>query len=210
MSIPEAYTVVPNTLRDFLQKVRTAGVPPRVTNEFLKTLGFKSSNDRSIISVLKAIGFLDASGAPTDLYRQYRDPKVGPTVLAEALRQAYSDIFLANEQAHTLKLDELKGIIAAKTTKGERAVTEIARTFSTLAKSANFDAPNGKAEQEAPISEPELNGGTSPNSALPGVSREASHSSRATLHYNIQIHLPTTTDITVYNAIFKSLRESLL
>ena len=29
-------------------------------------------------------------------------------------------------------------------------------------------------------------------------------------HYNIQIHLPATTDISVYNAIFKSLKDNLL
>src|SRR5207248_10475090 len=33
---------------------------------------------------------------------------------------------------------------------------------------------------------------------------------RATLHYNIQIHLPATKDIEVYNAIFKSLKGHLL
>jgi hypothetical protein len=30
------------------------------------------------------------------------------------------------------------------------------------------------------------------------------------LHYNIQIHLPSTKDVEVFNAIFKSLREHLL
>ena len=30
------------------------------------------------------------------------------------------------------------------------------------------------------------------------------------LHYNIQIHLPATKDIEVYNAIFKSLKEHLI
>lgn len=29
-------------------------------------------------------------------------------------------------------------------------------------------------------------------------------------HYNIQIHLPATNDISVYNAIFKSLKDNLL
>ena len=29
------------------------------------------------------------------------------------------------------------------------------------------------------------------------------------LHYNIQVHLPATKDIEVYNAIFKSLKEHL-
>ena len=28
-------------------------------------------------------------------------------------------------------------------------------------------------------------------------------------HYNIQIHLPATTDISVYNAIFKSIKDNL-
>jgi hypothetical protein len=30
------------------------------------------------------------------------------------------------------------------------------------------------------------------------------------LHYNIQIHLPATKDVEVYNAIFKSLRNHLI
>jgi hypothetical protein len=30
------------------------------------------------------------------------------------------------------------------------------------------------------------------------------------MHYNIQIHLPETRDITVYDAIFKSLKQHLL
>jgi hypothetical protein len=30
------------------------------------------------------------------------------------------------------------------------------------------------------------------------------------LHYNIQIHLPATKDVEVYNAIFKSLKEHLV
>ena len=38
--------------------------------------------------------------------------------------------------------------------------------------------------------------------------RATSH--RPTLHYNIQIHLPSTKDVEVFNAIFKSLREHLL
>ena len=30
------------------------------------------------------------------------------------------------------------------------------------------------------------------------------------LHYNIQIHLPATKDIEVYNAIFKSIKDHLI
>jgi Family of unknown function (DUF5343) len=214
MSLPEAYAVGVGGLKDFLTKMRTAGVPGRVTIEFLKTLGLKSSNDRAIIPVLKAIAFLDQSGAPTDAYKQFRDPKKGPKVLAEALRSAYSDLFLANEKAQDLSIEDLKGVIATKTSKGERVVTEIARTFTTLAKAADFsgavsapeddqnDAPADRASDSSARVQAE-------RERLPPPPPPDRHG-RAAFHYNIQIHLPTTTDITIYNAIFKSLRENLL
>ena len=44
--------------------------------------------------------------------------------------------------------------------------------------------------------------------AAPKESHSALH--RPTLHYNIQIHLPATKDVEVFNAIFKSLKEHLL
>lgn len=87
MAIPEAYINNVGSLTKVLEDIRTAGVPERVTFEFLKTLGFKSSNDRPIIGVLKAIGFLDANGTPTDSYRSFRDPNLGPKVLHERFAQ---------------------------------------------------------------------------------------------------------------------------
>jgi len=194
------------SLAKFLVRVKTAGVPDRVTFEFLKTLGFKSSNDRPIITVMKAIGFLDGSGAPTALYKAYRGND-GPRVLAAALREAYRDLFVAHTSAHKLSIDDLKGIIASKTTKGEPTVLRIAKTFSTLAKAADFSSEASDDVEddsdEVDAAEPERI-----RSELPQISHPR-HSS-PTFHYNIEIHLPTTTDVTVYNAIFRSLRENLL
>lgn len=207
MALPEAYINNVGNLGKFLSGIQTAGVPDRVTFEFLKTLGFKSSNDRPIISVLKGIGFLDASGTPTDAYRAFRDPHSGPKVLARALRSAYSDLYLANTKAHDLPVDKLKGIIATKTAKGDAVVKLIAGTFKALAKAADFTEDSGQptaASVDAGTgtqTTPEESGNDVSPPPLTGVSG---------FHYNIQIHLPTTTDITVYNAIFKSLKEHLL
>lgn len=49
MPLPEAYTTIPGNIPKLLDAIQAAGVPPRVTVEFLKTLGFKSSNDRNLI-----------------------------------------------------------------------------------------------------------------------------------------------------------------
>jgi len=52
-----------------LEKIKSAATPPRFTHEFLKSnLGFSSSNDRTIIKVLKQLGFLDSNSVPTALY----------------------------------------------------------------------------------------------------------------------------------------------
>lgn len=210
MPIPESNINNTGSLTKFLGKIKTAGVPERVTFEFLKTLGFKSSNDRPIITIMRGIGFLDSNGAPTERYKSYRSND-GGRVLANALRDAYSDIFLAHTEAQDLPLEELKGIIASKSTKGEPTVLRIARTFQTLAKAADFtnDSAAEKTDNEEiedasettrqdPIPKP-------PPPPIPAISQQ-----QPSFHYNIEIHLPTTTDITVYNAIFKSLKENLL
>jgi len=203
MAIPETFIGNTGSLANFLKKIKDAGVPERVTFEFLKTLGFKSSNDRPIIPVMKAIGFLDQNGVPTELYRAYRSND-GERVLAEAVRSAYSDVFLANTKAHTLSVDKLKGIIASKTTKGASVVERIARTFQTLAKAADFSAPEDKTAAPGLSSRADVQQ-EQEETQVPSLRDGA-----PTFHYNIEIHLPTTTDISVYNAIFRSLKENLL
>lgn len=206
MSIPEAYVVAHGRLSKFLQAIQGAGVPDRVTVELLKSFGFSSSNDRGIIRVMKAIGFLDSHGSPTSLYKRYRDKTMGRRVLAEALRTAYSDLFLVNTKANELAADKLRGIVATKTEKGERVVKEIVATFKALCTAADFSDPEN-AEPIDKVEPPERGA----SDAGPPVGKADNRAlGQATFHYNIQIHLPTTTDISVYNAIFKSLREHLL
>ena len=205
MPIPEANINNTGSLAKILESIKTAGIPERVTVEFLKTLGLKSSNDRPIIPILKGIGFLDANGKPTDQYKAYRSHD-GARVLASALRNAYADIFLANTKAQNLPLDKLKGIIASKTTKGEASVERIARTFQVLAKAADWTESTGISQEPSDREQQEKQ---NMSDAL-ARSESAKQSRSPSFHYNIEIHLPTTTDITVYNAIFKSLRENLL
>lgn len=207
MALPESYVNNVGNLAKFLDQIRSAGVPDRVTVEFLKTLGFKSSNDRPIISVLKGIGFLDQNGAPTDAYRAFRDPHGGPKVLARALRTVYSDLFLANTKAHELPIDKLKGIIATKTSKGDNLVKLIAATFKALCKAADFSEGSEDAGPEVPHKGPKKQHESALEDSVPPAPPTVGVPG---FHYNIQIHLPTTTDITVYNAIFKSLKDHLL
>ena len=66
------YTLVTGKLKSLLQKIRSTGIPPKLTTAHLKTLGFTSSNDGGMINVIKFIGLTDGSGIPTPLWSEYR------------------------------------------------------------------------------------------------------------------------------------------
>lgn len=98
--------------------------------------------------------------------------------------------------------------MATKTDKGERVVKEIVATFKALCKIADFSPVDGEDLGAPSVVEAAQTPATATQSERGELPR--AHARATTFHYNIQIHLPTTTDISVYNAIFKSLREQLL
>jgi hypothetical protein len=212
MTLPTAYLSSTKRVPEILEAIQKAGVPDRVTHEFLKQLGFISSSERPIIGVLKALRFLDDSGAPTDRYRRYRDPAEAGPVLAEALRDAYSDIFTINESSYQLQRADLKGMFQRASGRGERVAEAMADTFSAFSRLANFSsaasAPGASPEPPNAVAEPPSGSPTPQADGDAGSSSPAA--SAVVLHHDVHVHLPETTDIAVYSAIFKSLREHLL
>ena len=72
-------------------------------------VGFKSSNDRLFIPLLKALGFLSPDGKPTTLYHDYRDHSRSESVMAQGLRNAYADLFLIKEHPTDADKAAVKG-----------------------------------------------------------------------------------------------------
>jgi hypothetical protein len=58
---------------------------------------------------MKALGFLSADGKPTMRYHDYRDHSRSPAVMAEALRETYSDIFLIKEHPAEADKEAIEG-----------------------------------------------------------------------------------------------------
>jgi hypothetical protein len=206
--MPNAYPYIisNNKIGPILNRVRSAAKPERFSiRDTLEPWGFTASNDRAFVAILKALGFLNESGVPTAFYDRLRDPNDWQYVLAERLRALYSDLFAIDSNAQSASEAEVKGAISRVTGKDDETVKRYYSTFKTLAGLAKFDAKPGRATPrvEDPTS-------TAEKPAAKKDALETSHSKKPTeYHYNIQIHLPVTTDITVYNAIFKSLKENL-
>ncbi|HMD17856.1 MAG TPA: DUF5343 domain-containing protein [Terriglobales bacterium] len=199
-----AYNGIPR----LFEKINAAAVPPKFTVDFLNTvLDLRSSSFRAMIPLLKRLGFLDAANIPTQAYKDFREPSSSGVVMAGRLRDAYSMLFKANEYAWKLAKPELMAKLRSLTGAAEddANIPYVAGTFLELAKLATWEGgtpkprPAGTESQGAP-------GGGGGNER--GVGEELEGGLR--LGYTINLNLPATTEIEVFNAIFKSLRENLL
>lgn len=197
------YMVSVKNLPAILQKIVDGAAPDKFTLAHLKGIGFTSSNDQGVLPLLKDLKFLTADGTPTSRYHQYRDKSQSRRVLGEALKEAYEDIFHLNE----LPSDSDRKAIVGRF-KSTHNVTDVvaerqAATFLALLKLAdisNHASPFKPVANEAPAPKEHEEKRTSrtPTSTFSG------------LRYNIEVHLPASKDVEVYNAIFKSLREHLI
>lgn len=190
-------------INSLLIKIKEASVPTKFTQDFLNTaLGFGSSTDRAIIRLLKRIRFLDESNIPTERYKNFRNSQMSGFVMAESIKEAYADVYKANEYAHTL---DKKGLTeAVKSLTGlsdkDKKLGAIVGTFNALKDHANFEiSKNDIKKLKDENKEKEEN-----------IEISSANVSKIGLSYTIYLNLPATTNIEVFNAIFKSLRENLL
>jgi len=207
MALTTSYLTSTKNFEGIMNSILGARAPERFTNKFLEDLGYKSSNDRLITGVLKGLGLLTETGEPTQRYFDFLDQTQSKKVLAIGIQEAYEDLFNLNIDAQKLSQDEVKNKLKTLTQgqKGDKVIDSMARTFKTLCDYADWTdlTPIGAKTPEV----------VSPKHDNPEpVKDEHSdhpHSSPIGLHYNIQIHLPETTNMAVYDAIFQSLKKHL-
>jgi hypothetical protein len=209
MALSDAYLNQVKNLSQILQAIRQAQPPERFSHKFLAGLDFKSTNDRGIIGVLKAFGFIDESGTPKQPYFDYLDDEQHKVVLAEGIRQAYADLFKLNNKANEKDSAWVKNKLKTLTqgSKSEPVLTKMTATFIALCKEADFTSPANAPKEvkvEAPLE--------TPPAAQPLQEKPQGNPKQHqfALAYNIHIELPAVRDQAVYDAIFKSLRENLL
>jgi hypothetical protein len=211
MALPEQYLVTTKNLDAFLNSILNAQAPSKFTNRFLEQLEFKSTNDRLFIGILKVLGFIDNNGIPQERYFKFLDQTQSKQILAEAIKEAYADLFTVNVRANEMTASEVKNKLKTLTqgSKSDAVLQWMASTFTALCKYADFSKQ--PAKELVAVKKEEPHAEEIPNSEDHKLTHQLINKQITTeMHYNIQIHLPETRDITVYDAIFKSLKEHLL
>ena len=194
------YAVKTGSLREYLQKLKSKelGVPDKINREYLKSIGYTSSNDFPIIRVLQSINFIDKSDVPTQNLKDFRTEKSGIT-MASALKKTYEELFKIYPQPQDRTREELENFFA----KGRANLTKstlglYVDTFKTLCEFGDFGAPSIEGKRKEEVEEKEKRGQVI--SQVP---------EGFAINLNIQITLPVTDDAKVYENIFKALREHI-
>ena len=182
------------------ERIASAKRPDTFGHAFLTdTLGLKSTTDRPLIALLKTLGFIDAAGKPTSEYDALKNPDRAAVAIGASVRRAYAPLFAANENAHTLSADQLRGLISQVAGTDEAMTKRIAWTLGALLKVAKFESPAPPEISKAKEDE------TSPPIVPPA--QASGPGLRPEFHYNIQIHLPSNGTEDTYINIFSALRK---
>jgi hypothetical protein len=204
VALPTSYLTSVKNVSDIFAAMQGAQAPDKFTQSFLESLEFKSTSDRLIIGMLKALGFLDDAGKPRDRYFRFLDQTQSAKVIAEAVRDAYQDLFKVNVKANEMTksdvVNKLKTLGQGQI--GDSVLDKMAMTFIALVKLGDFQSLLAPAPNSEDTRINEVHGERKPHA-------EHGTFKLGGLVYNIQIVLPESRDPAVYDALFSSLRRHL-
>ena len=177
------------------------GIPEKVTQQYLESIGYKSKNDRPITSVLKFIGVLESNGSPTPAYTKLRNKQTAPQELAELIAKAYSDVFDTYPNAHKKDEDTLKTWFASHTSVGEASIKNMTKTFTCLCSVADFNV----------LAQEPVDDSHDRESAVSSTPKRRKQKVVETqVAFNVQIQIPADQPPDVYESIFKNLGRYVL
>ena len=207
MKIELPYMNAPGYIPRVFNKLIEAKTPPKFTQDFMgSVLGVASSSARQMIPFMKRLGLLASDGAPTDLYGEFRADGSRGHAAAIALRTGYAQLFDSNEYIYKVDDKKLLDAIIQITglEKNSKSAKAIVSSFNAVNEYADFDSSG----METIVREDGVESTTSHNKELDDD--PVSPLSNIGLSYTINLNLPATSDIAVFDAIFRSLKENIL
>ncbi len=199
------YAKSPKKLEGFLQRIQLAGKPEKASNKWLKSSGYTSSNDVSMINVLQFIGFIDSSRVPTDDWQAYRDQSNSRHVLARRVRESYSALFNHYPDAERRSPEDLGNFFRANSSLGDAVISLMVKTFEELCKLADFTAASRNGASGV-----DTENGSSSSTVSPLASPPQSIESPApALHIDFQVHIAADAPPEQIDKIFESMAKHL-
>lgn len=198
------YTQNQSSLKSFLSHIQSAGVPQKVTQQYLVQCGYKSTNDRRIIGVLKTLNLIDSNGVPTSNWQAFRDKSKAPGILAGLIKATYADLFSTYPDAQNKDEEALRNFFSANTNLGAKALGLTVSTFKTLADQSSFGTAVAPVAPVNPAPTQEA------STIIPAGITKTQTSAGITVNINIELAIPPTDKPEVFDAFFAAMKKHLL
>src|SRR5687768_10900357 len=112
------YVTATGNIERALKAIKAAATPESVSQDFVKTiLKIPGGSGNQITSYLKKIGFVNADGTPSDIYKRFRNSASSVKPAGQALKIGYAPLSNRNEYMHQLTDDKLRGLVIEETGK---------------------------------------------------------------------------------------------
>lgn len=199
------YTTVPGKIKPFLDKVRQVGVPAKASLQWIKSIGFRSSNDASLIGVLKFIGLVDSSGVPTSNWSSYRGSN-HKKILGDAICTGYAELFAVYPNAWEVEVSDIEHVFSTSSSAGKQVISKTVATFNALCECAEFgtvETHQTTKMHAGPLHTPISN----PSAQL--IPSTINNGVNPSVHIDIQIHISPEASTDQIDQIFKSMAKHL-
>jgi len=207
------YTLNTGKFRDFLKEIQRIRRPDKATYEWLAGLGYKSSNDRGFVRVLKQINFVQDDGTPTDYFRDYQDTTKSKETMSKAIKEGYKILYDTYPEAHNEDDTKLVNIFQTSLNVSEDTAKYAVTTYRILCEYSDLVVDKPSPATPSPLSPtPKLPTGGSEVQPLLTIKPEQlgeliQQKRELGVNINIQVTLPETTDAEVYEKIFAALKK---
>ena len=204
MSTKLPYLATSGTIENALKKIMAAATPPTFNNDFVHAkLKIKGGAGKALPPFFKKLGLVGENGSPTSLYLQLRTPDTTGAAIAQAMRIGYRALYEVSEYCHALSDKDLNKLVMEVTglEHDNPSAKCMKATFLKLKKHADFEKGlEDEGESGDEDRDRNRDRGDEGTPSLKGLN----------IGYTINLNLPATTNIEVFNAIFQSLRKNLL
>jgi len=218
MAVTFPYATTVHGLNSTVRQLRSA-FPPKVNAETLKKLGIAPGNENSILQTLRFVGLFNEEGDKNaeagKAFFITDDAKFGEAFGA-LVRRAYGSLFeTLGENAWDVGKDKLITFFRESDQTSARVGEQQALTFLALAAFAGHgEAPasTGNGARRSAAAPRRARGERTPTkAAVVAPTAPATNSGGPlTVSVRVELNLPVTDDQSVYDKIFRSIRENLV
>jgi len=172
------YTTKPGSLRRFLKAVPQRPKPVKFDQDLMRSWGFSSGNDYTVLRVLKAVNLLNGQNEPTPVYAAFMKVNTGASALGPEIRRVYAPLFESNHKPWEENSETLRNLFNINSGGSSGSLDLQIQTFKALCENAAFESADGGVPLPATESNQRGGEGGGPLQRQPII------------NINLHIHLP--------------------